>query len=683
MITYENAIKILNEKDKEKFNLVEELLKKSSESYYNTEDLILSDTEYDNLSNKFYKLTGRLLIGAEPDPSTKGTISVSHKYKNLTGTLFKTNNIKEFEEWYLDKLSKLSFDANDNIPSLLLTLKFDGNSVAIEYRNGKVVKALTRGKDGKGVDLTSLFKNDTIKYKKNCGIKYEVIVEDNKFKELCELMGKDYANARSTVSGLLGRDDKENYRDYLTLVPLEIRYENNAKSREDSLEDFELYLGEDSLIFNNALIIEPEYSSNIDSTIQSIMNSVNEYYLDINKKRFSLPFMIDGIVIEILGEDYRTELGYDSLGRPNYSTALKFPYAEKITEVTKIDFCYGDSGRITPRVWFKEIEFLGNKQNKQNLHNYKRFKEMKLGVGSKILVEYRNEVLSYVKKLNTPENENIKPIPFIDTCPICGQHSIKIRTNEKGEETFAYCDNPSCEGKIIGKLQNYVTKMGIKGIKENTFEKLKNNNLVRSIENLYTMDYSKISEVPGLGSKIASSFKEKFANDKKEYYDYQILGSLGIENISQVNSKLFCTYYSLKDILNDFNENKNLNKYYNKVMDIRGFSDVQTKYLLKGIEDNYLTLNFLCNKLNVKSYKEDMDANKDSVSLKIVFTGFRDPDIQSKLELKGHKVTSSVSSKTNLVVAANPNDTTVKIKKAIENGIEVISISELKERFSL
>jgi len=677
MINFEQGLSILNNNISDEYFQVEDLLNEASKSYYNTSELILSDTEYDELLKLYELVTGKTIIGAEPD-STKGTISVSHKYKNLTGTLTKNNSIDDFLDWYVDIIDKLNLTDESELPALLLTLKFDGNSVAIEYKNGKVVKALTRGKDGMGVDLTDLFKNDTINYKKPCGIKYEVIVVDEDFKKLCEVMDKDYANARSTVSGLLGRDDKADFRDYLTLVPLEIRYENNIKTREDSLEDIEVYFGEDSLIFEDALIISDE-----NSTISDIVDSVNEYYIDINKKRFDYPFMIDGIVIEILDEDFRTELGYDSVGRPNYATALKFPYAEKVTEVTGIDFCYGDSGRITPRVWFKQIEFLGNKQNKQNLHNYKRFKELGLGIGSKILVEYRNEVLTYVNKLNTPENEKITPIPFITECPVCHEESIKIVVNDKGEETFAYCSNPYCDGKIIGSLQNYVTKMGIKGIKENTFKKIKEYGLVKSITDLYTMDYSQISNISGLGTKIAEMFKTKFADDRNEYFDYQILGSVGIINISQSNAKLFCTYFKLNDVLNDYTTDGNLNKYYNKVIGIKGFSKIQTKYLLEGIIENIYILRFLIYKLKVKSYKNAVDANKDDVSLKIVFTGFRNPDYQSKLELKGHKVTSSVSSKTNLVVAANPNDTTVKIKKAIENGIEVISVDELVKRFNL
>ena len=688
MLSYDEALKVLKNEKKDKYDKVKELLLKASESYYNTEELILTDEEYDTLFKKYYKLTNDFIFGANPDEN-KRIISIEHKYKNLTGTLTKCNKIKDFVEWYDSCREKLKLEPYQ-FPSLLITLKFDGNSVAIEYKNGKVEKALTRGKDGKGADLTSVFKDDTINYKKPCGIKYECIITDEDFKAYSELVGAEYVNARSLVSGLLGRLDCKNYRKFLTLVPLEIRYENNIKSREDSLEDFEIIFGDNSKIFDEAFIIEPEELSGkltpkkIENIKNNIINELETFYNRMAKDRFNLNYMVDGIVIEIIDEDYRNALGYDTIGRPNYATALKFPYAQQITEVTKIDFCFGDSGRITPRVWFKPVKFFGATQNKQNIHSVKRFNELSLGVGTKIMIEYRNDCLTYVNKLNTEENSKIKPIPFTNVCPVCGQHSIKILKNSNNEETLAYCSNPICDGKIVGSLQNYVTKMGIKGIKENTFNKLKEKGLVRTIEDLYTLDYDLVEDVQGLGSKTAELLRKSFAEDNNEYFDYQILGSIGIQNIGITNAKLFCSNFDLFEVMNNvFKDDYYLESIRGKLLSIRGFDEIMVNNLIDGISDNFNLIEFLMKKLKIKSYKKELENNKSDKTYKIVFTGFRDPDLQNKLELMGNKITSSVSGQTDYVVAANPSENTVKIAKAIENGVKIISREELMKIFNL
>ena len=98
---------------------------------------------------------------------------------------------------------------------------------------------------------------------------------------------------------------------------------------------------------------------------------------------------------------------------PNFSTALKLPYLEKRSKVTGIDFSYGTFGRITPVVHFEPVNFNGCENTKQSIHNFKRFNELKLGVGSEILVSYHSDCLSYITKINSEYNDSIEPIEFI------------------------------------------------------------------------------------------------------------------------------------------------------------------------------------------------------------------------------------------------------------------------------
>src|SRR5690606_7634516 len=119
-------------------------------------------------------------------------------------------------------------------------------------------------------------------------------------------------------------------------------------------------------------------------------------------------YMIDGLVIELMDSTARKKLGIHDY-TPKFSVALKFPYLEAETVVTGMEFDYGKTGRITPCVLFEPVEFYGATQRRVSLSNYKRFNELKLGIGSRILVQYRNDTLSYVEKLDVPENEHITP----------------------------------------------------------------------------------------------------------------------------------------------------------------------------------------------------------------------------------------------------------------------------------
>lgn len=672
-ISYQGALDILttDQKNKpERIKLVKELLEEASNYYYNTDKLLLTDNEYDTLYNLYFQITGDYIIGALPKEG-KGTINVEHTYENLVGTLTKCFTFEEAEKWIRNICDNYSFLLDY---SVRVTLKYDGNSVTLEFnKNGEMIKALTRGKNGKGKDLTHAFKgyNCNLKLDTEFAIKYEAIVSYDNYNKICEKFDEDYANPRSLVSGLLGRDDVIKYKDYITLIPLKV------KTKSLTNDVFYTELGElDSAIIRKAYGEDNpflKYSLDIQaSDSNEIIDKLKEFYDKIIKTRSELPFQIDGIVIEFLNTDIQESEGYLETQKgsiPRFATALKLPYLEKKTTVEGIDFSYGTFGRITPVVHFKPIDFNGTEHTKQSIHNYKRFTELNLGVGSEILVSYNSDCLSYVTKLETPNNDFIEPIEFIDCCPLCGSD---LYLNEN--ETFVTCSNPNCEGKVLGKLKNYFVKMDIKGIKESTLKKLIDGGLVNTIDDLYTMDYKKIAKIDGLGEIIAENLKKALIN--KKYYDYEILGSLGFEMISTETTKILCKEYSIKEIL-DFYDNETL---FSKLIKVEGFSEILASYFIEGINENYNLIEYLMNR-GYKCLKEEIAKNKSSDSLTIVFTGVRDKALQLKLEMQGHRVTSSVSNKTDIVVCADVSSLSVKAKTARELGKEIISIDEARKRW--
>lgn len=635
------------------------LLKKASEAYYNTDKKIMSDYEFDQYELEYQKRFGRKYVGANP-PANKGTINVSHKYTSLVGTLDKCQTLEELEEWLKKIYSKL----NNNKLTFIITLKYDGNSVAIEYNNYMIQKVLTRGKNGKGVDLTSKLKNYHIL--ETCGdeigVKYEVIVTYENFKKLLQDTKIDYANPRSTISGLLNRDDTEKYLDYITLIPLWVKSSSEELTREEELKFIENEFKEEYTNY-----IKP-YIKKIESKDYKIVyNEIKSFYDNIQDIRNTIPFMIDGIVIEVVGSENRKILGETEL-YPNWATALKFPAMEQSSKVIKLDYSLGDSGRITPMVYFEKVEFNGTEHTKQSLQNYDRFKKLNLSIGSDILVQFSNDCLTYIEKLDTENNKKLDSIKKdeIIVCPKCGTPAEVTET-----EAFIYCPNKLCPGKLIGKAQNFLSKMDIKGIKENMLIAFKDAGLLTKIEDLYTMDYSKISSIPRMGEKTAINVKNAIQN--KIPYDYEILASLGIQNCSLVTARTLFSKYTFSDIF----ESKDL---YNLLISVNDISDITAKYIIDGLEENKELIDFLL-KRKYKSYKDDL-VIPDKIET-IVFTGFRDKQLQEALIKLGHKVVGSVSGKTTLVVTPDKNGSSSKLKSARSLNVEIITPEECKNRFNI
>lgn len=677
-INYQEALDILNNKEKKNYDKVENLLNNASKAYYNSDSIILSDSQYDNLYNLFKKITGKNIVGAEPTDITKGTVCVQHEYEQLVGTLGKAQNLNDSREMIHKIINNKNI--NDDKYVIQLSLKFDGNSVTEERdKNGNSKNFLTRGRNGLGKDVSSKFKTSKIlpiKMKQEYAIKYEAIIQYKDYQTICDKFNEEYANPRSLISGILGRDDATEYSDYITLVPLELRYKDGSfptttidgiKVKDKSIFDNFFKSPESDDLYHQ--INEIQVCSNEDE----INNAIEEFYNYINDIRSSLDFMIDGIVIEFLNINIINALGYDPKGEiPKYSYALKLPYLEQITEVTGIDYCLGVSGRITPRIFFNPINFNGTTHTKQQISNYKRFKELDLGLGSKILVSYNNDCLSYITKIDSEENKKIKKFEYLKKCPVCNGN-VEIIVNDKGEETFSVCSNEDCPSKITGKIENFLIKMDIKGIKRNIIKKLYDEGLLNTIEDLYNMDYNKVAKIDGLGDKMAKKMKASILS--KKYYDYEILGSLNINNISIESTKVICKEYSLPELFNM----KNRKIMYNHIIELEGFSDIQTKYFVNGFLKNIKTIKFLMNRAEYKTLKDIIKNNSSNVnSLKIVFTGFRDPSLKNQLELKGHKVTSSVSGKTDILVYKGTPGATKK-KAAEANNVKLMEYEEFLE----
>ena len=662
-------------------NRIEELnklLKHYSDQYYNEGNSDISDLEFDGLVKEYEKLTGEKYKSETAPKKGKKLVDVSHKFPNLVGTLDKAFDVEELFVWWED-LGKLH---NKNI---LITPKYDGNSVVVSFnKDGKLTQALTRGKEGKGLDLTDFFSDITLysgsevlrdlKEDEIVGIKCEALITYENFEKISEMEGKSYANPRNMVAGILNSLDGDKYKEYVSLAPIDytIYNEKTKESYNPTIRTERI----DALMhsfrnnmFSNAIMLP--YISKTELT-KDFMETVYSTYIE---SRNDLPVMIDGLVIELTNDDVRNKLGRSG-DRNNFDIALKFPYMTAETIVEDIQWYIGKTGRFTPVAKVKPVYFNGAEIVNISLSNIDRFKKLNLYKGCPVIVGYRADVMAYLDvKEHVSSRINGKEYFEIPThCPKCGS---PLELNENG--TFLFCSNMDCKCNIVGKIVNWFTKLDIKGIKESTVEKMvdymdeKYNDA--SILRLYSLTKDDLLSIEGFKEKSADNIIEAI-HSKKEIYDYQLFGSLHFKNVGLRTSKDIFSKYEYYEITKE------------KLMEVEGVSEILAENFINGMEANKKILNeFLSGESHIiiKSYKRTLNTIKVGGELPkiIVFTGFRDKELQESIELKGSKVTSSVSKKTELVITKDVNGSSSKLKKAREASIPIITPEEFKNKYIL
>ena len=656
---------------------VKEVLDTASELYYNEGTTPYTDEEFDKILKRYEDFTGLPYSTLTSPKKGKKLVDASHDFPELVGTLDKAYDTDELFKWYDSKAT-----TNEDNVKILVSPKYDGNSVVLSFDiTGKLVTALTRGKDGKGLDLTDFFKDRTIDTKafqtyfatndNIIGVKCEALITYKDFELIQEKMGKSYANPRSLVAGILNSDDGYKYAGLVSLAPIRLEMKNKSDLIKLTREiDHKIILENiaTSKGFKSVPVEFYEITGEIDDEIK---NDLSELYSEfVDGYRDSLPYMIDGLVIEFMDEDIRNLLGRRN-DRDNYSIALKFPYLSKKTKIKDIKFYMAKTGRVTPVAVFETLDFNGAKCDHVSLSNYARFNELQLGVGSSVIIEYHADVMSYLISDPSFDNSKITPIEFIDKCPLCDSDLV-INENE----TFVFCENLECQSNVVGKLVNWLSKLDIKGVKESTLEKLHDADLLSSIEDLYSLTKEEIMNVEGFKETSANNII-KAINSVTEIYDYQLFGSLLFKNFGLRKNKELFKKYTMKDIIND---DKTLKSNIKELLiEVEGISDIMADNFIDGYNSSLDTIKFIMEKLTIKNFKDTIDSSKESYI--VVFTGFRDKDLQSRIELDGSKVTSSVSKNTNYLVTKDVNGTSSKLLKAKELGIPIFSPEEFKSKF--
>jgi len=617
------------------------------DSYYNKSFSTISDKDFDKLKDEFTRLYPDdpflKTIGA-PIPEASEWDKAKHKIPMHSCN--KVNTVVEFESWAKD---------NNLVDEELITSeKLDGISLEIEYENGKLTKAITRGDGTTGEVITpNVLRMQNVKevlpIPYTGSLRSEIMLRTGDFvsiNKLCEIRGeKPYQNVRNGASGIAkGFDGK--YTEYLYT---EYYFASGDFKTKKEMYDF----------IERKLKLKT--CKHFVGNIETAKLVYNEYEMSA---RSALDHEIDGLVIEPNEIAKLNALGMKS---ENYRgmIAWKFTSMKKQTKVQSVEWQLGNSGRITPVIIMETVELAGVKVSRASVHNLGMFNEFNFHKGDIVLVERANDVIPQICEnlSNHPGARRGDKLDVPKTCPVCGD---KVSVGG----IFLECKNEGCSGGEIGNLVKWVKKLELKGIASATIEKLYEANLVKTPADFYKLKPNLICELEGFGSRSAEMIIDTL-NAKKEVSFGEFIGGLNIPNFSDKTAELLEEngYDTIEKIIN-------AQEY--ELTKIKGIGIETARAILKGLQ-NKVKIIIELKKVGInimKKEKKEVKSGSPFTGKKVVFTGalnIKRADAQRMVIEAGGDCPSSLAKDTDYLVMAELDSTSSKAQKAEKYGTKVLS----------
>jgi DNA ligase (NAD+) len=629
----------LDELDEEEYS---KLIKYLQKAYFNKNISLVSDKLFDymkeNYETKFKKKI--IDVGA---PIKKNKIKLPH----YMGSLDKIKPaMSEFTKW----VSKYS-------GPYVLSYKLDGISALVHKIDNKIFM-YTRGNGVYGQDISHVLEHiniNTSLLKNNDAIRGELIISKKNF----EIIKDKMANARNAVSGIINtkNPDKEMLKliDYVAYWVIEPELKQSEQMK---------YIKKKDINMVDYINIK---QMTVDFLSEMLIKGRKEY-----------KYEIDGVVVIDDSKIYTQIEGEN----PDYGFAFKQVLTDQIAETIVVDVLWDISkdGYLKPKIKIETVELLGSEINYATAFNAKYIYDNNIGPGSVIKIIKSGDVIPYIYEIKTPSESGKPKMP-----------SIKYKWNETNVDIIAQdLDEENMIKIIIKKLLYFFESLDIKFMGEGMITKF----VEAGYDDLWKIlsaDKDKLSNIDGLGNKSVNKIYESINDGIKNRYIYDLMAASQIfgRGIGAKKFKLIIDIYP--NIIEIFNKEgyENALKLINSVNGFEKKTSIKVVDNLKSFEtwlNNLLKIKkdalFKINK-NVNSLENDTELKKYSEKIKeyinktIVFTGFRDKDVEIILEKLGTKITNSISKNTDILIASNPDENTAKINKAKELNVKIIS----KEQF--
>ena len=643
-------------------------INRHNDLYYIKNESEISDYDFDMLLEKLQQLEKdfpEFAYAYSPTKRVGGDITkkmeaVKHRYPMLS--LSNTYSEEEIIEWE-NRIQKIL----ERPTEYVCELKYDGVAIGIQYVDGILMQAITRGDGTQGENVTTNVK--TIKtiplklkgdFPQDFEIRGEIFFPLKNFQRLNQLREENgeevFANPRNTASGTLKIQDSRVvaergldcylYGIYGEDLPLDKHFESVEKARDWGFKSPEV----------ERRLIEKTTS------IQGLMDFIHYW----NENRTLLPFEIDGIVIKVNSYDDQQELGFTAKS-PRWAIAYKFKTERVETELESVVYQVGRTGAITPVANLKPVQLGGTTVKRASLHNSDQIKKIDLFEYDTVQVEKGGEIIPKIVGVNLElRKATAEPIRFIDHCPEC--HTPLVRREGEAQH---YCPNEmGCSPQIKGRIEHFIGRkaMNIDGLGAETVDVLVEKGLIGSYADLYDLTFDQLIALDRMAEKSADNLIKGLEASKSVPFE-RVLFSLGIRFVGETVAKKLAKSFKSIDAIQKakFDELVNVDEIGEKIA-----ISVQQFFLNeKNVE--------LIDKLKSKGLQFSIEEKEQSSELfkgKIfvvsgVFSSFSRDEVKELIENNGGKNASSISSKTTYVVAGE-NMGPSKLKKASDLGVEII-----------
>ncbi len=642
-------------------------LQQHNYNYYVLDNPEISDYDFDMMLKELQELEEKYPQFDDPNSPTKrvgGAVTknfktVVHDYRMYS--LSNSYSKEELEEWEA-RLRKVV----EGEVQYVCELKYDGASISLTYVNGILEKAVTRGDGFQGDDVTNnvrTIRSVPLKlkgdYPQKFDIRGEIVLPYEGFArmnaERGEIGEEPYANPRNTASGSLKLQDSAEVAKWpLECLLYSIVGENTGvRSQFEGLEKAREWG------------FKVPQESELKNSIGEVLDYIN--YWDIH--RHDLPYETDGVVIKVNNLYQQEELGHTAKS-PRWAIAYKFKAEQESTRLKKITYQVGRTGAITPVANLEPVQLAGTIVKRASLHNADQIEKLDIREGDTVFVEKGGEIIPKIVGVDfTRRDPASSPTQYASNCPECDTELVR----NEGEAQH-YCPNANgCPPQIIGRIQHFISRkaMDIEGLGGETVALLVNAGLIENYADLYILKKEDVLPLERMAEKSADNLIQGIEKSKEIPFE-RVLFALGIRYVGETVAKKLAKHFKNIDALAGATaeELEKVDEIGERIAwsVVEFFKTEANRESVQRLKDYGVQVEISAEKL--ANQTETLAGNSFVISG--VFERVSRNDLKKMIEDNGGKVSSSISSKTNYLVAG-ANMGPSKLAKAEKLGTNIIS----------